>query len=369
MFVGLREIRAANGRFTLMSAVVGMITLLLVMLTGLTAGLGAQNTAGLEAVDPERYVFGATSSNEAPEDLSFVESFVTSQDQQAWQATSGVTQTVPIGMSQTLLTAEHASGSVAVWGIPEASGLVEHTASAALQGETEPTSNGVIVSASVAEDQFLEVGDAVTIGPREMTVQGVVADQWYSHSGIVWVTTDSWQAITHADDDVVGSVLAVFGSADQAAWDATAQATKTSAASISESFQALPAYSSESGSLTMMQGFLYAISALVIVSFVTVWTMQRTRDLAVLRALGASSGYLLKDSLGQAAIILAIGVIAGAGLGAALGALAATAVPVSLSALTIVGPAIGIWALGVLGSAIAVRNVSKVDPLLALGGN
>lgn len=118
-----------------------------------------------------------------------------------------------------------------------------------------------------------------------------------------------------------------------------------------------------------MQGFLYAISALVIVSFVTVWTLQRTRDLAVLRALGASSGYLLKDSLGQAAIILAIGVIAGAGLGAALGALAATAVPVSLSALTIVGPAIGIWALGVLGSAIAVRNVSKVDPLLALGGN
>lgn len=101
MFVGLREIRAANGRFTLMSAVVGMITLLLVMLTGLTAGLGAQNTAGLEAVDPERYVFGATSSDETPEDLSFVESFVTSQDQQAWQATSGVTQTVPIGMSQT----------------------------------------------------------------------------------------------------------------------------------------------------------------------------------------------------------------------------------------------------------------------------
>lgn len=119
----------------------------------------------------------------------------------------------------------------------------------------------------------------------------------------------------------------------------------------------------------MMQGFLYAISALVIVSFVTVWTIQRTRDLAVLRALGASSGYLMRDSLGQAAVILGVGVIVGAGIGTGLGSLAAVAVPVSLSALIIIGPAAGIWILGVLGSALAVRRAARVDPLLALGGN
>lgn len=369
MFVGLREIRAATGRFTLMGAVVGMITLLLVMLTGLTVGLGAQNTAGLDAVDPQRYVFGSASSDESPEELSFVESFVTGQDQQDWQTTSGVEEVMPVGMSQTLLSADDASGSVAVWGIPEGSGLVEHTASSAFQGVTEPTSNGVVVSESVADEQLLQVGDAVTIGPLDATVQGVVEDQWYSHSGIVWVTTASWQAISHAPNDVVGSVLAVFGNVNAAEWNATAQQTQTYAAGVSESFQALPAYSSESGSLTMMQGFLYAISALVIVSFVTVWTIQRTRDLAVLRALGASGKYLMKDSLGQAAMILAAGAVVGAGLGAGLGALAASAVPVSLSVLTVVGPAAGIWVLGVLGSAIAVRRVSKVDPLLALGGN
>ena len=367
MFVGLREIGAAKGRFTLMGAVVGMITLLLVMLTGLTAGLGSQNTAGLAALNPASYVFGSAATDEAPEDLAFVESSVTSQDQQTWAATDGIDDAVPVGMTQTLLTAE-ASDSVAVWGIPEGSGLVEHTASGALEGVAEPTGDGVVVSESIVEEQALTVGDAVTIGPVEMTVQGVVADQWYSHSGIVWVTTDSWQAITHADDDVLGTVLAVFGD-EQAAWADTAQATATVSASVTEAFQALPAYSSESGSLTMMQGFLYAISALVIISFVTVWTIQRTRDLAVLRALGASSGYLLKDSLGQAAVILAVGVIAGAGVGAGLGTLAAIAVPVSLSVLTVVGPAVGIWVLGVLGSALAVRRVSKVDPLLALGGN
>ena len=367
MFVGLREIRAAKGRFALMGAVVGMITLLLVMLTGLTAGLGAQNTAGLTALNPTSYVFGSA-TDEAPEDLTFVESSITTEDHQAWTTTNGVENAVPVGMTQTLLTAE-SSGSVAVWGIPEGSGLVEHTAAPALNGATEPSANGVVVSESIAKEQHLQVGDAVTIGPLDVTVEGIVEDQWYSHSGIVWVTTESWQAITHANDDVVGNVLAVFGTEDATGWEATAQSTATVSTGVSEAFQALPAYSSEAGSLTMMQAFLYAISALVIVSFVTVWTLQRTRDLAVLRALGASGGYLMKDSLGQAAIILAIGVIAGAGLGTGLGALAATAVPVSLSALTVVGPAAGIWVLGVLGSAIAVRRVAKVDPLLALGGN
>lgn len=368
MFVGLREIRAAKGRFTLMGAVVGMIALLLVMLTGLTAGLGAQNTAGLGQLDPQRYVFGHALDDQAPEDPSFAESSVTGTDQRAWAATDGVEDAVPVGMSQTLLTAG-TSGSVAVWGIPEGSGLVEHTVSPALTGATEPEANGVVVSESIAEDQALQVGDEVTIGPVDLTVQGIVENQWYSHSGIVWVTTESWQAISHAGDDVVGTVLAIFGVENTAAWETTEQTTATKSTAVSEAFQALPAYSSEAGSLTMMQGFLYAISALVIVSFVTVWTIQRTRDLAVLRALGASGSYLMKDSLGQATVILAIGVTAGSGIGAGLGVLAASAVPVSLSALTVIGPAVGIWVLGVLGAAVAVRRVSKVDPLLALGGN
>src|SRR5690625_5708867 len=118
MFVGLREIRAAKGRFTLMGVVVEMITLLLVMLTGLTAGLGAQITAGLSALNPISYVFGSA-TDEATEELTFVESSITSHDQQAWATTEGVENAVPVGMSQTLLTAE-SSNSVAIWEIGRA---------------------------------------------------------------------------------------------------------------------------------------------------------------------------------------------------------------------------------------------------------
>ena len=46
MFLALRELRAARGRVTLMGGTVALITLLLIMLTGLTGGLA--NLPGLE---------------------------------------------------------------------------------------------------------------------------------------------------------------------------------------------------------------------------------------------------------------------------------------------------------------------------------
>src|SRR5699024_6458452 len=106
MLEGLGETRAAKGRSTQMAAGAGMTRLLLVMLTGLTGGLGAQNTAGLDDLNPERYVFGNAQVDEAPEDPTFAESSVTSADQSEWAETTGVEEAVPVGMSQTLLTGD-----------------------------------------------------------------------------------------------------------------------------------------------------------------------------------------------------------------------------------------------------------------------
>lgn len=118
-----------------------------------------------------------------------------------------------------------------------------------------------------------------------------------------------------------------------------------------------------------MQAFLYGISALVIVAFLTVWTVQRTRDIAVLKALGGSSSYLLRDALCQAAVVLAGGSLLGGVAGLGIGVVAAQAAPFLVSATTTVLPVLGIVVLGLAGAALAVRSVTKVDPLTALGGN
>ena len=172
------------------------------------------------------------------------------------------------------------------------------------------------------------------ISSRVLSVAGIVPDYWYSHSSVVWPALAAWTKITHLSDPAqLATVLAVTYepgvSVDAGAANAAAG---TLSATRDGSFQGLGGYESENGSLLMMQAFPYGIFALLIVAFLTVWTVQRTRDIAVLKAMGASGRYLLRDALTQATLVL----VAGAGLGGLL-AVAATLIKPSSGLVMIDG--------------------------------
>ena len=326
MFVGMREITSAKGRFGLIAGTVALITLLVVVLTGLTAGLGKQNTSALEALDPESVVF------QDPEDTSFTTSRVTARD--------GLT---PLGTSQMLMTkADGNDAAVAILSLPEGTEL--------------PGGEVLGTEAVAAPGLNVNEGDTVTVAGNDITVGAIGKDLAFSHSPVLWVPTEFWQQIMRTDAD--GTVLL----SDQSAQEVDG------AVSLKASFNGLPAYSSEQGSLKLIQGFLYAIAALVIIAFLTVWTMQRTRDLAILKAIGASNGYLLKDALGQSAVLLAVGVLIGGVAAYGLGMWMQGAVPFALSPVTAIVPPVAIWALGMVGALIATRSIVKVNPQQALGG-
>lgn len=373
MFLGLRDIAFAKGRFALIAAVVGLLTLLLVMLTGLTGGLGEQNTAGLESLGADRIVFGSAGT-EAPE-LSYTSSKVTAQDQKVWEEEAGVETATPVGISQTVGETETGSVSLAVFAFPAGSPLLGQSAGAAVAGSLEITDQGVVIGQKIAQENKLTVGDRLTLSGQPFEVEGIAQDTYYSHTPVVWTTTAGWQRISHltpaaGESETVGTVLALSApSLTEDQITVIADQTHTLALTTRESFAGLAAYQSERGSLQAMQGFLYAISALVTLSFLTVWTIQRTRDLAVLRALGGASSYLVKDALTQSALILLIGAVSGMTVGWLLGALAQNILPFQLDALTVAGPAVGIWLIGVLGSLIATSRITKIDPMIALGGN
>lgn len=360
MYLALRDLRFAKGRFALMGTVVGLITFLLVMLSGLTAGLANQSTSAVAALNANTIVFGAPEGNEPA--ASYPESQVNEDQLEVWRQAEGVSHAEALGISQTRLEAG-GSATVAVFG-------------AATNGALAPdnlTDGAVVVSRTVAEALSLSVGDTASISGTALRVAGIIDDQWYSHTPVVWATLTDWRTTAHVSDpDVVGTVLAAT-STDEAPGAQSREEIDAQAGTVSTtrtgSYGALASFGSENGSLTMMQGFLYGISALVIVAFLTVWTIQRTRDIAVLKALGGSNGYILRDALSQAAIVLIIGAAVGAALGLGGGYLAATVAPFLISGATVVGPLAGIVLLGLAGSALAVRGVTRIDPLLALGGN
>ncbi len=376
MFLAIRDIRFAKGRFALMGAVVALISLLLVLLSGLTAGLGNQSTSAIAQLGEEaqapvsQIVFGAPANNDPK--VSYTESQVTADQAKEWAAQPGVEAVVPLGVSQSRFQGAGDSkgiANVAVFGIGEASGAgAGNGAGIAPSNISDST---VVIGESVAKELNLVSGDAVSIAGTNLTVGAVVPDQWYSHSSVVWTTLPTWKKVAHlSDPDQLATVLAVTAdkgvSLDADAANAAAHTTSTTR---NASFNGLGGYKSENGSLMMMQAFLYGISALVIVAFLTVWTVQRTRDIAVLKAMGASGSYLLRDALTQAALVLLAGAGLGGLVGIAGGFFASKAAPFLLTPATTLLPVVGIVALGLAGAALAVRKVTRVDAMIALGGN
>ncbi|GAB3744001.1 ABC transporter permease [Amycolatopsis oliviviridis] len=356
MFVAWRDLRFAKGRFALMGAVVVLITLLVGLLSGLTAGLGEQNISAITGLPADKIVFAAPGDGQ---NLSYANSALTETQRRQWAEAPGVTGAEPLGIATTKATAGNRSAGISVFGVRAGSPLAPD--SGAIAGDS------VVLSRSAAEDLDVRDGDTISVAGHPLTVATVSGDAWFSHTPVVWASLDVWsRTAPPAGGAPSATVLALTTTdADVAATDG-ALGTKT--VSKSESLSAIGSYTSENGSLQLMRGFLFAISALVIGAFFTVWTIQRSGDIAVLKALGAGTGFLLKDALGQAVVLLVGGTAVGTGLAVGFGALVAgSAVPFLLTPATVLVPAAVMILLGALGAALSVRRITSVDPLTALG--
>ncbi|MFE5805640.1 ABC transporter permease [Streptomyces sp. NPDC056491] len=358
MFVAWRDLRFAKGRFALMGSVVLLITLLVGLLSGLTSGLARENISAITGLPATHLAFAAPTGDQK---VSFTNSQVPEPAWLAWRQQPGVKTAEPLGIRTTNAVSGERTAAVSVFGVESAGGLAPRDAGLT-QGQV------VLTEKAAKELGGLTTGAKLKIGPLELTVAGVSGTAAYSHTPVVWMDLNDWQRVGNPGTsiDTLATVVAVSGGAvDLAAAD---KAATTKAQSVDEALGAIGSYQAENGSLQLMRGFLFAISALVIGAFFTVWTIQRSGDIAVLKALGASTPYLLKDALGQAVVMLAIGTGLGTALAAGFGVLISGGpVPFVLDAATVLVPAAVMILLGALGAALSIRRITAVDPLTALG--
>ncbi|WP_018680483.1 ABC transporter permease [Actinokineospora enzanensis] len=341
MFVAWRDLRFAKGRFALMGAVIVLITLLVGLLSGLTAGLGRQNVSGITGLAADLIVFGGA-------EPSYADSTVTDDQLRQWAAAPGVTRAEPLGIAMTKATAGDTNAAVAIFGVRP--------------GFAHVDDRSVVLSTKAATDLDVWPGDTIRLAGQSLTVAEVAGDDYFSHTPVVWTSLQTWQKLSPG---AAATVIAVSGNGvDVAAVDAAAGTTTVSK---DESLDAIGSYRSENGSLQLMRGFLFAISALVIGAFFTVWTIQRSGDIAVLKALGAATAYLLRDALGQALVLLIGGTAIGTAAAVGLGTLVGGSVPFLLTPATVLTPAAVMVLLGALGAALSIRRIAAVDPLTALG--
>ncbi|MEU4925566.1 ABC transporter permease [Streptomyces yokosukanensis] len=359
MFVAWRDLRFAKGRFALMGAVITLITLMVGLLSGLTAGLGRQNVSAITGLPADRIAFEAPAGGQS---LSYADSTVTAAQWRRWAEVPGVTRAEPLGITTTKAVAGDRSTGVSAFGVRPGSHLAPD--GGRIRG------HAAVLSATAADDLGLRPGGSFTLAGRTMSVAAVRGDASFSHTPVIWTSLDAWQQVAPPQGAGAGPTATVIAldttsGADVAAAD---RAAGTRTVGRDDSLSAIGSYPSENGSLQLMRGFLFAISALVVGAFFTVWTIQRSGDIAVLKALGASTAHLIGDALGQAAVLLVAGTALGTGTAAALGALVVRgAVPFLLTPATVLVPAAVMILIGALGAALSVRRITSVDPLTALG--
>lgn len=372
MFLAWRDMRFARGRFALITGVVLLMTLLIGLLSGLTGGLAQQNISAVRALDGERVVLAAE---------TFDESELTAAQVDAWNDSDLVENVREVGILRFTIDAPEAGtgGTDAV--NAEETGTSASGLSAAMFGgaSDSPARDGqVALSPQAAEDLGVGDDDHVFVLGIDLTVDVLDEDRWYAHTPVAYVTMTDWQEMqTRLGRDDVAATALTLDVSDSAAEagdvsvdeqiDALADESSTTVSSSLSSLLAIASFRSEIGSLLMMVGMLFGISALVVGAFFTVWTMQRTGDVAVLKALGASTPALMRDALGQSLAVLIAGVGGGILLTAALGLAVSGVVPFIVAWYTTLLPAVLLIALGLVGAAFALRSVTQADPLTALG--
>jgi putative ABC transport system permease protein len=361
MFLALRDLRVAKGRFALVGVVIGLIALLSTVLSGLANGLVDDGISGLRALPLNHLALqpGAQSS--------FSRSTLTDQNLAPWEALAekddGV-EVTPLGVS--FFNAQRPNGEtidLALFGVAPGSFLAPRAeARSALEGRP-----GLVLSEDL-RTAGVELGEELTIVGVDVAlpVLGFTYSGSYGHVDLAFSSLETWQSLVYGDNAKGRFSAIAIRSDGERSFAAVDEAAGTDTETKQEAYAGSPGYAAESATMSLIRGFLLVISALVVGAFFTVWTIQRSRQIGLLKALGATNLYVLRDSLGQLAIVLVASVLAGAALAVGLGAIVPDDVPFSLQPGPIVTSVAALVVLGMAGSLVALRRITSVDPIVAM---
>ena len=135
----------------------------------------------------------------------------------------------------------------------------------------------------------------------------------------------------------------------------------------SSAINGMPGYTAENGTIMMMLVFLIVISAFVIAVFFYVLTIQKTQQFGVMKAIGASNGFIAKAIVSQVFVLSFFSILIGIGLTYLTAMVFPEEMPFNLDPVLVIIYGIVLLVISVGSSLFSIRRISKIDPLTALG--
>jgi len=369
MLLALREILRAKIRFGLLSGAIGLLVFLILFQQGLLGGLVTNFVGAVDNQNSPVLVFNdqARSNVEG--------SFLTLEQADAIAAVDGVAESGLIGEGTYTVDAGDEIQDAVLFGY-ELGGLGEPLT---LSDGRLPEGPNEGVASSADADKGFAVGDTVEIvgagdtdGPR-IEIVGTGDNLRFSVAPTVFVSYDTFEAAKSAvnpDAEVVLPSLVAVEPADGVGTDELtdridAEVPGTEALTRQEAVDGSPGVQGVNQSFGIVLLLAFLVVALVVGFFFLILTVQKAKALTLLRAVGAPTGYLVRNLLAQILLVLGAGVAVGAALVALVGSAGTGDVAVDLDVRTALYTIIGLAVISLLGGLASIRRVLKIDPLRA----
>lgn len=361
MFFALRDLRRSGRRFLLVGAVIALVAMLSTVLVGLTDGLVEDGTSGLSSLPLTDLAFQEGS------EAVFSRSTLGQEALDGWRSAEGA-KASPLGVSFANASSVGAGPNIdlALFGVPSGSFLVQRQVGrSALEGKPG------LVLADEVRDEGVEVGDRFRFAGSgtSLPVLGFTFAGSYGHVPIAYVSLRQWRELTYGDPDSDRFSAVALDLPESFDGGAIAGRTGTELLTKEQAFDGSPGYKAEMSTMSLIKLFLLLISSLVVGAFFTVLIVERRAQIGLLRAMGASGFYVIRDGVGQMALIQLCATALGCGAGVlVILALEGGPVPVSLSIGGVLVAGLLLMAAGLLGTLISVRRVGRIEPALSLSG-
>jgi len=370
MFLAIKELRHSKTKFMMIAIILVLISWLVFILSGLGNGLSTLAAATFKNMDADYVVFEQGSKASMGKSLLSNELSVQLSEMPNVEAVS------PMGISMASALNENGELNedkvdIAIIGIEPGSflepAIIEGT------GLSADQPSGVVVNETL-KDKGFALGDTFKLdgSTESLTIVGFVKNQTYNHVASVFTPIEQWRKIAFAapgsDKGVAEPVNAIMLQGKNIDPKAIhEQLPGTDTVTKAAAVQGISGYKEESGTIMMMLGFLLVISAFIIGVFFYVFTMQKSNQFGIMKAIGARNGFLSRAVVSQVFVLSLASILIGVLLTYGTAAIMPEGMPFALDPQLVIVYAIILLLISLLSSLVSVRTIAKIDPLKALG--
>lgn len=370
MFLARRELWFFKGRFILIGLIILLVSWLVFILSGLGNGLSDLGAATVRYNDMDAVIF------QEDAEFSLTKSILSEDLVPKIEDLSGV-EAAAIGTSPASIVLGNSPDdsskktSVMLSGITEGSFLEPKIISG--NGLDIENLNKVIVNNTLADEGF-SIGDSIAIPGTDIVLEinGFTENETLNHLPVVYMPMSTFRAFKYAvpgsDMGIKDPINAIFvKSSNLTNEEIVDQLEDVEIATKKETLNAIPGYQAENATINMMLGFLILISAVVIAVFFYVLTTQKVQQFGVMKAIGASNGFVIGSVISQVFLLSSISILCGVALTFITAAILPEGMPFNLLPRLVLVYSLLLLAISLAGSLFSVRKIIKIDPLTALG--